>query len=81
MIPDILGFLQKSFIGYLFRILHPFTDEDIVEITEFYRLLWSFREWPKFRLELIRVLNAIKIKKIEEKKRRLKEQLRKLELM
>ena len=74
-------FLQKSFVGYFFQILYPFTDEDIVEFIEFYRLLWSFSEKPKFRFELIKVLNAIKMKKIEEEKRQLNEQLKKLESM
>lgn len=77
-LPD---FLQNAWVGYVFRILHPFTDEEVNELTDVYRLLWGMGEKPKKRLELIKVLYAIKTKKIEEEKLRLKEQLEKLESM
>ena len=73
--------LQTAWVGYVFRILYPFTDDEVAELTDVYLLLWSMGEKPQKRLELIRVLYAIKSKKIEEEKQRLKEQLKKLESM
>lgn len=74
-------FLQKAMIAYIFRILHPFTDEEVAELTEFYRLLWRIREKPRKHLELIKILNMYKTKKIEEEKQTLRDKLKNLELL
>ena len=71
--------LQKAWIGYVFRFLHPFTDEDVAELTEYYRLLWCMREKPKKNQELISVLHAIKARKIKSEKERLAKEIKKLD--
>jgi len=77
--PSYPDFLQKAWIGYVFRVLYPFTDDDVSQLTTVYRLLWAMGEKPKKRRELLRVLTAIKAKKIEEEKQRLVAEIKKLE--
>jgi hypothetical protein len=79
------NFLQKSIVGFIFRILYPFTDEDISDLTEFYRALWNMEQnhihRQETRIELLRVFIKIKNIKIKFEKDNLLEQINRLENM
>lgn len=77
------NFLQKSIVGFMFKILYPFTDEDISDLTEFYRVIWKMEQnhihQQETRLELMRVLIKIKNIKIKIEKDNLLEQIKRLD--
>ncbi len=76
-------FLQSELVGKVFRCLHPFTEEEIIELTEFYRALWlieqNYKSKQEVRLELIKTFIEIKKQKITIEKSVLQEQIKKLE--
>ncbi len=78
-------FPQNELVAKAFRCLHAFTDDEITELTEFYRALWMIEQnydaKQTSRLELLKIMIAVKIQKIEMEKRVLQNKIDKLDLI
>jgi len=86
---DSCAFVQsdqfRQTVGTVFRVLHPFTDENIDILADFYRELWRIKNRTLHlqakRLELLRVLKNQNQQKIFLEKQKLLAQLKALEAL
>ena len=75
-------FLQKKSVAQVFNLFEPLSDDEIENLTEFFRLIWKIEQrqlgLQAARLELARTLMALKKRKIEIETQKLQEQILKL---
>jgi hypothetical protein len=75
----------REAVGTVFRVLHPFTDEDINILADFYREIWLIKNrnlhLQAKRLELLCILKNQNQQKIFTEKQKLLAQLEALETL